>query len=383
MSDDRWDAFWAYCRRVRTLKSRGAGYLTKYIYHLKSQVANRLSGPCLLPNLRYLSIKLWGGYELCQVLPIAPAELRVLKVGTQGGGRIQSLLEFLTAIPLSGLSVIHFYDLTLVGVDVSGLGRSGTFLQPSGLATFLQQNYSTLVVLQLGSFQLTASDLKRIGGFPKATTLGLWHKGSAKELNKFFNVIAPSFPKLCSLEIILDLRIKKEVSVAVFEDLEACRDLKILFLRSRLWEKLTREDVSRFGSSWPLMELFNLAQSQHHPGQATNPLGILQGFAWVWSRTLRSIALPFDGSAPLPSLSTVDFKFEKLVEMDAGRSYISESSVESVAEFLRAISPGYLDIMASVLVDKDEDEDDYAPLWDAVRERVNAEVAVHLEVVPT
>ncbi|KAG9022600.1 hypothetical protein FS837_006270 [Tulasnella sp. UAMH 9824] len=247
------------------------------------------------------------------------------------------------------------------------------------LATFLQPNHSTLVELHLWPFPLTVSDLEQIGSFPRVTALGLLQRGPARELNKFFGVIASSFPKLCWITVTLDDEIEEEVSVAVFEDLVACRELKTVWLQSPGWKKLTREDVSRFGLWWPLMERFDLRQSRHHRGQAMTPLEILQDFAQVWSRTLRIISLPFDGSAPVPSLSAVNFKFEKLVELDVGPSCILENSVERVAEFLRAISPGYLELTA--LDVDDGDEADYAPLWDAVREQVNE--GLYSGVVPT
>ncbi|KAG8907488.1 hypothetical protein FRC00_011801, partial [Tulasnella sp. 408] len=65
--------------------------------------------------------------------------------------------------------------------------------------------------------------------------------------------------------------------------------------------------------------------------------------------------------------SAVKFKFEKLAQLHVWDTNILESSVESVAEFLRTISPGYLDIMASDVMD--EGEDDYAPLWYAVMDQ--------------
>lgn len=128
------------------------------------------------------------------------------------------------------------------------------------------------------------------------------------------------------------------------------------------------------------MERFDLAQPRCYPDQATNSLEILQEFARVWSQTLRRISLPFDGSALLPCPIAVKFKFEKLVELDVGRSYIPENSIVSVAEFLKTISPGHLDIM---VLHAFEDEDDFVPFWNAVMKKVNAEIVIHSDNVPT
>lgn len=371
MSDDRWDVFWAYCRRVRTLKSRELDrhYLIDYIFHLQSQVKNRLPGPSLLPNLRAYSMKVWGSSTLLhEVLPIIPAELRVLEVDIAETREIRSLINFFTAVPLSQLSVIHFGGRTLVGLDASKLAR------------FLRPNRSTLVHLHLLSLPRTVSDLKRIGRFPKVTALGLVQSGPAMELNKFFSVIASSFPKLRSINVTLDDEIEDEVSAAVFEGLAECRKLTSVLLRTSEWKKLTTEGVARFGSWWPLMKSFNLVQFDYYPGQDTNSLAILQDFAQVWSRTLLSLTLPFGGSAPLPSASAVKFKFEKLAELEVGWSYIAESTVESVAEFLTTITSGNLKIMAAQA--EFVGEKDYFDLWGEVVQ-ASAIHAVHSDDVPT
>lgn len=373
--DDRWDVFWAYCRRVRALEScdrLGTPSIIDHIDHLKSQLDNRLCGSSLLPNLFSLNLKMPGDKpHLYEVLPIIPVELRDLFVATAEGttrADIQSLLEFLTAIPLNQLSVIYFYDVGPVELDAAKL------------TTFLQPNLSTLVELHLSPFPLTISDLERMGILHRVTELALLQKGTSVELNKFFNVIASSFPKLCAIEVTLDDTIEEAVSVTVFEDLAACGELKTLFLQSHRWKKVTRGDVARFGSWWPLMGMFCLHQPDHDPDQIKTPLGILQDFARVWSRTLFKILLQFDTEVALPSSSSVRFKFEELGTLWVGRSRVRKRKFESVAEFLRAIAPGKLEIIA---LDDDQEDYDYESRWEIVMNKVNARFSVRSDAVPT
>ncbi|KAG8898707.1 hypothetical protein FRC00_002439 [Tulasnella sp. 408] len=343
-----------------------------HINHLRYQLDNRLCGPSLLPNLRSLDLKMPGDKpHLYEVLPIIPAELQVLSVATAVGTTqpdIQSLLELLTAIPLSQLSIIYFYDCTPIELDASKL------------ATFLQPNQSTLVELHLSPFPLAVSDLEQVGSLPRVTELALLQKGTAMELNRFFNVIASSFPKLRAIEVTLDDTIEEEVSVAVFEDLAACGELKVVFLKSHRWKKLTRGDVARFGSWWPLMGMFCLHQPDHYLDQIKTPLGILQEFARAWSRTLYKILLQFDTEVALPSSSSVRFKFEELGTLWVGRSRVRKRRFESVADFLRTIAPRELEIIA---LGGDREEYDYESRWEIVMNKVNARFSVRSDAVPT
>ncbi|KAG9031888.1 hypothetical protein FS837_002859 [Tulasnella sp. UAMH 9824] len=367
---DRWGIFWAYCCRIRKVQACQDIYTLNLINDLRSQLKTHLRGPSLLPNLRFISVEeCESQVNLIEMLPIIPAGLGALDLHLdQRSAAGQRLLKHLATIPLARLSDVH--------ISSPDVGNS------DAVAKFLQPNDATLVVLNLIDFPLTVSGLKQFGNFPGVKNLILWQKGAATELHEFFDVIALSFPNLRKLDVILDDAIEEDVPVTVIAGLAACGKLEDILLESHRWKSLGREDVCRFGSWWPLMERFNLGQFHYHPDQVTTPLEILQELARVWHRTLRRVFLPFDGSAPLPSPSSVKFKFEKLTELNVGRSRILESGVESVAEFLRTISPGgHLKIIA--LEAEFQDEEDYAPLWDAVMEKVNAEVSVHSNVVPT
>ncbi|KAG8922017.1 hypothetical protein FRC00_007938, partial [Tulasnella sp. 408] len=367
--DDRWDAFWMYCRRVLRVYSCQGAYPLDTIKDLSSQMERHFCGPSLLPNLRFISLDVWGNQtNAVELLPIIPAGLRALEVQSETSATVRRILKHLIAIPLGQLSKVS-------------LSHSGDDDSCDTVAKLLQSSRTTLIDLHIVFSPITISGLKQLGSFPGVMGLILVQRGAAIELHEFFDVIASSFPNLRTVEVTADDAITEDVSVTVFEGLAGCRDLQNISLETHRWKKLSRDDVYRFGSWWPSMKRFSLAQFQHYPDQTTNSLEILQEFARVWSRTLRTVSLPFDGAAPLPSPSTVKFKFEKLAELYVGPSYIPESSIENVAEFLRTISPGYLEIVAADV--GFEDEDDYAALWEAVKKEVNAEVAVDSNDVPT
>lgn len=350
--DSRWDAFWTYCRRVRTIQSCRGVYLPGVIEDLKSQLANRSCSPSLLPNLRSLAMEMCVDEpHLVEVLPIIPAGLQTLDlyIDRITSTTLPRLLSHLTSIPLSQLSNVYVYSCA---VDTS-----------FAMANFLQPNRATLAHLTLPSFPLTVSGLKQLGSFPGITRLLLQQKGAADELQEFFGVIGLLFPHLRHLDVTLDYAITEDVSFAVIGGLAGCRELQVMHLQSPGWKSLSEEDVSRFGWWWPAMEVFHL--NQHHDSdQGKTPFGILQDFARVWYRTLRNILLQFDGAAPLPSPSAVEFKFEKLVTLGVGGSRIPQSSVEGIAEFLTMVSSGWLDIHSKV--------GNCRPHWDAVMNKVNA-----------
>ncbi|KAG8974134.1 hypothetical protein FRC05_007882 [Tulasnella sp. 425] len=360
-SGGRWDVFWAYAQRVRTVEACNGLYTREVIDHWNHKLQTSSCGPSLLPNLRSLSMTVpnYGPY-LFEAFPIIPAGLRTLEVTTErnvGSSAIQRLFKHLTDVPLDQL------------VDVKFRGGDRIYSASLSLcrATFLQQNRSTLAHLNLSMFPLTHEDLEHIGSFSGVTKLALEQQGTSIQLSKFFGVIGSSFPSLRAIMVMLDRTIREDVSMDVIGGLEPCRELQSIYLASHRWKSLTKQDVRELGHRWPEMEVFSLHQAEYHPDQVATPLGILEDFAQVWSRTLHRMVMLFDTAMPLPGSSSVRFKFDKLEMLSVGRSLLHERDMDDVVEFLKAVSPRQLNIMSF----KAPAGSNY-DRWGLVKDRVNA-----------
>lgn len=301
-----------------------------------------------------------------EALPIIPAGLRVLQVSTElniAPSTVQRLLEHFTTIPLSQLGAVEF-------------GRRGRIDSYTSLslhrATFLQQNRSTLVQLNLSIFPLTAEDLVQLGSFPRTTRLTLVQKGTAMELSKFFDVIASSFSQLQWIDVTLDDTIKEGVPIGIIGGLKTCQGLRSISLASVCWRPLTEEAVGQFGLWWPLMEEFSLYQTRpHSASHPATPFALLQDFAQAWSRTLRKVVLQFDTAAPSPDPSSIMVRFNRLETLWVGSSPLDDRNVKQVVELLKALSLGPLNVVSFY-----GGGGNSGYRWRVVNEEVNATSAV-------
>ncbi|KAG9022568.1 hypothetical protein FS837_006287, partial [Tulasnella sp. UAMH 9824] len=327
-----WDVFWAYAGRVRAVEACTGLYTPEVICDLRSQLERSSCGPSLLPNLRSLSLRvLTNDSHPIEALPIIPAGLRTLQVSIELNitpSTVQRLLEHFTTIPLNQLEEVEFSRRGRVDSDASlSLHR----------ATFLQQNRSTLIHLNLAIFPLTTEDLAQLGSFPLTTRLTLVQKGTAMELSNFFDAIASSFPQLQWIDVNLDDAIKEGVPIAIIGGLATCRGLRSISLASLYWRPLTKEDVYQFGLWWPLMEEFSLYQTgPHSSSRPATPFALLQDFAQAWSRPLRKVVLQFDTAAPSPDPSSIMVRFNRLETLWVGSSPLDDRDVEQVVELLKA-----------------------------------------------
>ncbi|KAG8911125.1 hypothetical protein FRC01_005914, partial [Tulasnella sp. 417] len=243
------------------------GFHPKFVDDLRPRLENHLCGPSLLPNLRSIKFQLWEDQpQIIEILSLLPAGLRDLDLHIGCKTDAEKILQCFASIPLNHLEDVQILYSNRIAID------------PVTMGAFLRPNRATLADLNLRETPRTVSALKQLETFPRLKRLRATHQGAASELPEFFDLIGSSFPRLRSTVIQLDEAITEEVPAAAFEGLAACRELQSVCLNTRRWTSLSREDVHRFGSWWPLMEKFSLSYG-YYPDQAMTPLGILEDFA--------------------------------------------------------------------------------------------------------
>ncbi|KAG8985214.1 hypothetical protein FRB90_004878 [Tulasnella sp. 427] len=341
----RWDVLESYARRVREIEACTEVYSRELYDHMFAKIGDPSEHPTLLPNLRTLSLSVTSdAYNPVEELWIAPPTLRVLRMHIGEGvrsTRVQDILENFASVPLNSLTRVEFS---------TPLNRPRTTF-PEDLsiarAWFLGTARETLVELDVAVFPMERREVQEMGVFPVLKRVRMMQRGTYLDLEGFFGAIGSSFPSLQSLHLTLDGAIKEEVSVALAKGMK-CRDLRKFHVDCRWWKRVTEEDVIHFGEQWPLLEEFCLYQFYYASEDAT-PFAMLEVFARVWGKTLREIVLRFDTSVPLPDISSIGFRFDRLDTLFVGQTDLDKDGIEEVAKFLVTIChPGSLDIVSLV-----------------------------------